>query len=151
MEYVVLIHSWLRWVVLLLALFVIGKAIMGWLGKHPYKRLDNSLGASFIGSLHLQLVLGLVLYFLGAKGLALITENGMAAVMKDATLRFWAVEHITTMILAVVLAMVGRSRSRKAKTDWRKHQQAAIFYALALVLILARVPWGQVPLFKSMP
>ncbi|MDP5170178.1 MAG: hypothetical protein NWR72_08025 [Bacteroidia bacterium] len=150
MEILQYAHSYLRWVVLALALVVIAKALIGWLGRKPYEKLDNTLGASFLGSIHLQLVLGLILYFIGDKGLALITANGMGAVMKDATLRFWAVEHITTMIIAVVVATVGRSMIKRAGEPGRKHRLAAIYFIIATVLILSRVPWSQVPLFKGM-
>lgn len=149
MEILQYVHSYLRWVVLIVALAVIAKSLIGWLSSKPYEKLDNTLASSFLGALHLQLILGLLLYFIGDKGLSLITENGMGAVMKDADLRFWAVEHITTMIIAVVIATVGRSKSKRATEPSRKHKQAAIFFIIATVLILSRVPWSQVPLFKG--
>lgn len=150
MEILQYLHSYLRWVVLALALVVIVKSLMGWLSSKPYEKLDNTLSASFLGTLHLQLILGLLLYFIGDKGLSLITNNGMGEVMKDADLRFWAVEHITTMIIAVVIATIGRSRSKRAAEAVGKHRQVVIFYGIALILILSRVPWTQVPLFKGL-
>lgn len=149
MEILQYVHSYLRWVVLIVALAVIAKSLIGWLSNKPYEKLDNTLASSFLGTLHLQLILGLLLYFIGDKGLSLITENGMGAVMKDADMRFWAVEHITTMIIAVVIATIGRSKSKRATEPSRKHKQAAIFFIIATVLILSRVPWAQVPLFKG--
>ncbi len=149
MEILQYVHSYLRWVVLIVALAVIAKSLIGWLSSKPYEKLDNTLASSFLGTLHLQLILGLLLYFIGDKGLSLITENGMGAVMKDADLRFWAVAHITTMIIAVVIATIGRSKSKRATEPSRKHKQAAIFFIIATVLILSRVPWSQVPLFKG--
>lgn len=150
MEILQYLHSYLRWVVLIVALAVIAKSLIGWLSNKSYEKLDNTLASSFLGTLHLQLILGLLLYFIGDKGLSLITENGMGAVMKDADMRFWAVEHITTMIIAVVIATIGRSKSKKATEPSRKHKQAAIFFIIATVLILSRVPWSQVPLFKGL-
>ncbi len=151
MEILVYIHSYLRWVVLALGLIVIAKAVMGLNGDRAFDKSDNSMGAAFLGSVHLQLILGLILYFAGDKGLALIqnADGGMGEVMKNALLRFWAVEHVTTMIIAAIVVTVGRSRSKKAATDKGKHQQAAIFFGIAMLLILIRVPWNQVPLFKG--
>lgn len=149
MDILIYLHSYLRWVVLALALVVIVKSVIGWLGDRPYEKLDNALSGSFMGTLHLQLLLGLILYFAGSKGLAYITANGMGEVMGDSLQRFWAVEHITTMVIAIVIAQVGRTRSKRATEPVRKHKQAAIFYLIALVLILARVPWSQVPLFRG--
>lgn len=150
MEILQYLHSYLRWVVLALALIVIAKSLMGWLGNKSYEKLDNTLSASFLGSLHLQLILGLILYVIGDKGLSLITNNGMAEVMKDADLRFWAVEHMTTMIIAIVVATIGRSKSKRVSEAVAKHKQVVIFYGIALLLILSRIPWTQVPLLKGL-
>jgi hypothetical protein len=140
----VLVHSWTRWLVLILAVLAIFKALAGWLGQKPFEKQDNILGASFVGSMHLQLLLGLLLYFVfSPMGLKAIQTSGMGAVMKNADARYWAVEHITVMILAVVLAQVGRSLSKKAPTDLQKHKKAAIFFGIALLLVLSRIPWNR--------
>lgn len=145
------IHSWTRWLVLILALVVIFKAVSGWLGKKPFEKQDNILGASFVGSMHLQLLLGLLLYFVfSPMGLNAINELGMKAVMKNAEMRYWAVEHISIMILAVVLAQVGRSLSKKASDSVAKHKKSAIFYSVALVLVLSRIPWDSLRLFRGL-
>lgn len=145
------VHSWTRWLVLLLALVVIFKAISGWLGKKSFTKQDNILGASFVGSMHLQLLLGLLLYFVfSPMGLNAISTMGMGAVMKNADMRYWAVEHFSVMILAVILAQVGRTLSKKTATDWQKHKKSAIFYGLALVLVLSRIPWDSTRLFRGL-
>jgi hypothetical protein len=139
-----LVHSWTRWLVLILAVLAIFKALAGWLGQKPFEKQDNIFGASFVGSMHLQLLLGLLLYFVfSPMGLKAIQTLGMGAVMKNADARYWAVEHITVMILAVVLAQVGRSLSKKAPTDLQKHKKAAIFFGIALLLVLSRIPWNR--------
>ncbi|GAB4487855.1 MAG: cytochrome B [Raineya sp.] len=145
------VHSWTRWLVLILALVVIFRAVSGWLGKKPFEKQDNILGASFVGSMHLQLLLGLLLYFFfSPMGLNAISTMGMGAVMKNAEMRYWAVEHISVMILAVILAQVGRSLSKKASTNLGKHKKSAIFYGLALVLVLSRIPWDSLRLFRGL-
>lgn len=138
-----LIHSWLRWVVLLFAIIVIFRSLQGWLGNQAFTSGDNRNATLFIAFMHLQLVIGLVLYFfLSPVGFSAF-DAGMGAVMKNKGLRYWAVEHITTMILAVVLAQVGRTRSKRAKSSKRKHQQLAIFTIIAMVLVLSRIPWNE--------
>lgn len=145
------VHSWTRWLVLLLALIAIFKALSGWIGRKPFDKQDNILGASFVGSMHLQLLLGLILYFvLSPMGLNAINSMGMGAVMKNAEARYWAVEHFSVMILAVILAQVGRSLSKKATTDLQKHKKSAIFYSVALVLVLSRIPWDSLRLFRGL-
>ncbi|MDX1903966.1 MAG: hypothetical protein SFU27_07395 [Thermonemataceae bacterium] len=139
-----LIHSWARWLVLILGVVVILKSLFAWLGQKKYEKLDNILGASFVGFMHLQLLLGLLLYFvLSPVGLQAIQNSGMKAVMKDSNLRFWAVEHITVMILAVVLAQVGRSLAKKASVDVAKHKKSFMFFTITLVLVLSRIPWDR--------
>lgn len=143
-NFTLFLHSWLRWLVLILAVIAIFKAMTGWLGKQPFSKQDNILGASFVGSMHLQLLLGLILYFfLSPMGLNAIQTVGMKEVMKSPLYRYWAVEHLTTMLLAVILAQVGRIQSKKASTDLLKHKKALIFYTIALVLVLSRVPWDR--------
>ncbi|AYA35863.1 hypothetical protein D3Y59_01645 [Hymenobacter oligotrophus] len=141
---VLLLHSWSRWLVLIFGLIALFRALSGWLGRKPYTGADNGMGAAFIGSMHLQLLLGLILYFalspFGVKGME--AAGGMGAVMKDPAARFWGVEHITTMILAVVFAQIGRSLSKKPADDVTKHRRAAIYFGIALLLVLLMIPWG---------
>ena len=136
------LHSVLRWLVLLAGIFLVIKSIIGMTGNSTYGKLDNIVSASFVGTLHLQLLIGLVLYFF----LSPITESALAnfgAAMKNAELRFWAVEHITLMILGIVIAQIGRTKSKKQSEDKKKFKLQAIFYGIAMVLILAGIPWDR--------
>ncbi len=137
------IHSWLRWVVLVLAIVVIVRSFMGWFGSKSYTASDNRLAVFFIASMHLQLVLGLILYFIYSPVGLSAFDAGMGAVMKNSALRFWAVEHLVTMILAVVLAQVGRTRAKKAVAALKKHRNMAIFTTISILLVLSRIPWDQ--------
>jgi hypothetical protein len=137
------IHSWVRWIVLLVSILVIIRSFRGWLGNKTFTIGDSQASLFYILSMHLQLTLGLILYFVSPLAYQAIQNNGMGAVMKDATLRPWAVEHLTMMILAVVLAQIGRSRSKKAANSSKKHQNLAIFATLAFILILAGIPWSR--------
>jgi hypothetical protein len=122
-------HSGLRWLVLLFLVLATIKALAGWFGKKPYGKSDNLIAILLLSFTHTQAIIGLVLYFL----------NGWVSAlgnMKDAGLRFWSLEHSIVMILAVVFITVGRVKSKKAVTDELKHKKGAIFYLLALLLIL---------------
>ncbi|MCA9933150.1 MAG: hypothetical protein KC415_04470 [Anaerolineales bacterium] len=141
-------HNIVRWVILIGGLLAAGKAMMGWLGKKEWSDLDNQLGLIFTISLDVQLLLGLLLYFV----LSPITTKALSdfgGAMADGGVRFWAVEHIGTMIVAVALAHIGRSRAKKAVDALSKHKAAAIFFALAMIAILAAIPWSR-PLFPAM-
>ena len=141
-EIFLFLHSWIRWIILILGLVVIIKAYAGWFGNKPFTKGDNGLSAAFIGTLHLNLLIGLVLYFF----LSPIVDsafNDFGAAMKVSELRFWAVEHILVNIIAVIVAQVGRTKSKKAIDAVRKHKLTAIFYTIAFILLLSRIPWGE--------
>ena len=136
------VHSWLRWIVLALAVFVIVRSLTGWLTNRPYLKTDNAIAASFIGTMHLQLIIGLILYiFLSPMTKSAFLDFGAA--MKNADLRYWAVEHIFVMIVAVVVAQIGRIRSKKASGNKKKHLLSFIFYFIALILMLSRIPFDE--------
>ncbi|MDH5608992.1 MAG: hypothetical protein OEY56_05895 [Cyclobacteriaceae bacterium] len=136
------IHSIVRWIALILLLVVFVKSITGLLAKNNYGKLDNILSASSLGFIHLQVLIGLVLYlFLSPSTDLAFQDFGKA--MKDSLLRFWAVEHLIMMLLAAVLIHVGRIKSKKAASDRSRFRQQAIFYGLGLLLILLGIPWNR--------
>ena len=139
-----LIHSWLRWVVLLAGLFAVVLAVTGIAQKRGWRPMDDRAGLIFTAALDLQMLLGLVLYFL----LSPLTRAAMGdfgAAMGDSLLRFWAVEHVFGMVVAIVLAHRGRSRVRAVPDPVKKHRVAAMFFVLALIAILASIPWPGMP------
>jgi hypothetical protein len=88
-------------------------------------------------SAHTTLVLGLYQYFFGPVGFYFIKTMGMAAAMKDKVARFWGVEHISTMLLAIVLITIGHVKYKKGGAP----KTTLILYIIALLLIFAAVPW----------
>jgi len=137
---VLIIHSLIRWLVLLAGIVTVVRAITGWRTGRPWTLADDRAGARFMMAFDLQMVLGLILYFF----LSPVTRAAMqdfGGAMANAGLRFWAVEHIFGMLVAMVLAHVGRARVRRLTNDSRKHKVAAIFFTLALLTILASIPW----------
>lgn len=141
-DIVLFLHSWIRWFILILGLVVLVKAYSGWFGNKPYLKGDHGMSAGFMGLLHLNLLLGLLLYFFLSPYVQ-SAFNNFGAAMKEAGLRYWAVEHILVMIIAVVVAQVGRIRAKRATTDLAKHKTIAIWYTIAIVLMLSRIPWGE--------
>jgi len=133
-------HSFLRWVVLILALVAVVTYFMGWLGKKNYTRRDDSIGLFFVASMHTQLLIGLLLYFVFSP-ITKVAMSDMGAAMKDPVLRYWSVEHITGMVVAVILAQMGRTMSKRSLSHENKFKRGAIFYLLSLLVILAMIPW----------
>ncbi len=134
------IHSLLRWVVLALAAVVIARAVSGMRSNRAFDATDNKIGAAFLGSVHLQVVLGLLLHLaLSPIVKAAMTLGGAA--MRDKLLRFWFVEHLSMGLIVAALVTVVRVRSKRAKTDYAKHKFVAVGTAAVLAVMLAMIPW----------
>ena len=135
-------HNILRWVVVLVGVLAIVRALIGLFGKRPFTSLDNRLSLIFTISMDVQVLLGLLLYGIFSP----LTTGAFAdfgAAMGESELRFWLVEHISVMLVALGLAHVGRSRAKKAATDQAKHKQIAIFFTLAFLAVLLATPWDR--------
>lgn len=139
MNYTLVIHSILRWAVLLLGLWAVLSSLGAVMSKRPYRSGDNKVGLFFMISCDIQLLLGLVLYFTGMWFDKV--KAGMGAVMKDPAERFFAVEHALMMIIAWLLVHIGRSSVKRAATDAQKHKRTLIYFGIALLIILAMIPW----------
>jgi hypothetical protein len=136
-----LLHSLLRYGLLIVLVLAIVKAYSGMKNKSGFADADNKLGLVLLIITHVQLLLGWALYFMGPVGIKNIQQLGMGEVMKNGYARFFAVEHISMMLLAIVLITIGRVRSKRAAADTDKHKLAFRFYLIALILLLAGIPW----------
>ncbi|MGI8890306.1 MAG: hypothetical protein ACR2G0_05920 [Chthoniobacterales bacterium] len=144
--YLLTIHSWLRWIVLLAAVVAILVAFSGWSGNRPASATLRRWGGIFVGFMDLQLILGLLLYF-GASPVTRAALENFGAAMKVKESRFFAVEHPTFMILALVAAHIGSVMARKGSTNAKQNRGPAIAYTISLLLVLGGMPWWR-PLFR---
>jgi hypothetical protein len=141
---VLVIHSYVRWIVLVAAVLAVLRGVAGWHGRGLFTPADERAGKLFTGLLDLQLLLGLALYF----ALSPITKGtmlDMGGAMRDSVLRFWAVEHIFGMAVAMTLAHIARAKIRRLNDSTTRHKKAAIYYGLALLVILLTIPWPFMP------
>lgn len=139
MTYLLSIHNIVRWLILIFGLLAVIKAIGGITGKKSYTGGDNKTGLFFMIGFDIQLLLGLVLYF--GRGWFDIVKAGMADMMKVPANRFFGMEHALMMIIAWILVHMGRSMIKRGATDAQKHKRSLIFYGIALLLVLAAMPW----------
>ncbi len=139
MNYTLIIHNILRWAVLLFGIWAILNAVTGILKKRVYTSSDNKINLFFMISCDIQLLLGLILYFNGIWFSNL--KNNASVVMKDTVLRYFSVEHALMMIIAWVLVHAGRTMVKKGTTDAQKHKRSLIFFGIAILIILAMIPW----------
>lgn len=137
------LHNVLRWLILIAALVVLLKYFIGWFSQKKWQKSDHILGVIFTALIDLQFLTGIVLYFF----ISPITKTAFqdfGAAMKNADLRFYAVEHALMMLIAAALIHIGWSRSKKAVTDKSKFSQALLFFGIAYVIIIALIPWSRV-------
>ena len=132
-------HSVGRWIVLLLLLFAIINSLLA--GNRPYIKSDNKLGLVLTIFADLMLLVGIYLWFAGSRGYNLIQQYGMSAVMKNPDQRFFAIEHWAGMLIAIILMHIGKAQGKRPISDKSKHRRTMIFYLVALLIILASVPW----------
>lgn len=136
------LHSFLRWVILLLLVMAILKSIAGISGKKAFTPGDKKTGLFLMISCDIMLLIGLYLWAVGDNwGLVHIKAEGMGGVMKNPTMRFFAVEHFISMIIAIALVHVGKSFAKKNIADEVKHKRSLLFFGLALLVILISIPW----------
>jgi uncharacterized membrane protein len=131
-------HSLMRWAVLLFGLYAITKSVRGLMKNQEYTSNHNMAATLFVASVHLQALLGLLLYV--ARGWVDNFSN-MGDTMKNSAARYWTVEHSVVMLLAIILVQVGRSKSKKATEARRKHKTSLIYFLIGFILILAMIPW----------
>lgn len=126
-------HSGLRYVVLLLLVIVVAKSLVGLLSNKPFEKADEKLTLWLMIVTHIQLLVGLVLYFVSP-----LVKFG-ADTMKDSLIRYWTVEHSFIMLIAVVLITLARTSTKKLSDDKAKHKRVFIMSATALVLIVLAI------------
>jgi len=128
-------HSGLRWIVLILLLAAIFNAAKS-LSSGKYEKKDKMLNLFAMISLHTQLLIGLVLYFISDR---VHFDKGW---MSDRGSRFYGMEHILIMVIAIAIITIGRSKAEKKLIGSRdKHRRILINYTVGLILILASIPW----------
>lgn len=126
-------HSLLRYFILIALVVVIVKGVIGLINKQPYGKWDNKLGLYLFIFTHMQLLVGLILYFVSP-----FVKFG-SETMSDKVTRYWTVEHVLSMLVAVVLITLARTTSKKMANDADKHKRMVIFNFAALVVILAMI------------
>jgi cytochrome bd-type quinol oxidase subunit 2 len=140
-EFFKYLHSGFRFVVLLLILLAIVQSLAGWLGKKTYTNGNRKINLFAMISAHTQLLIGLAVYFISP-----FVQFG-SNTMKEATTRYWTVEHISMMIFAIILITIGHSKSKKAVLPEAKHRAIAIFYGLAVLVIVVAIIQSKRPFF----
>lgn len=132
------LHSGLAYLVLLALLISAVVFLIKRGSASSFSAGDKRLALIALILTHLQLVIGLVLYFIGPKGYAFFEADN---VMQNETMRLYAVEHISVNIIGIILVTIGYSRAKRSTKVRKKFGSLGWFYLIGLVLILSRIPW----------
>lgn len=127
-------HSGLRWVALILLIAAIFNALSS-KGKGKYAKKDKMLNLFAMITLHIQLLIGLVLYFISPK------VQFIEGWMKIKQLRFYGMEHLLIMVIAIAVVTIGRKKAENASNIAVKHGTIVKWFTIGLILILAGIPW----------
>lgn len=142
----VALHSWMRWLVLISLLFALYRAYRGWFGSKPFTRSDNTIRHTTATILHIQFLLGLWLYFISP--LVQTFLHNFKDAMHDRQARFFGLEHITVMLLAIIVITIGSAKAKRKRSDKQKFRTMAIWFTIGLLLILSSIPWPFSPLIS---
>ena len=135
------LHSWNRWIILLSGILILAAATYGLYSKSEYKPFQRKSSLIFLSSLHLQLLIGLLLYFV-LSPITIQALGNFSAAMKDSVLRFWAVEHAFVNIIAIGIAQTGSILVKRSSDSAEKHRRTLIWTGIAFLLLIAMIPMG---------
>ncbi|TPN87656.1 hypothetical protein [Aquimarina algicola] len=138
-----IVHSYWAYLVLLIVTLATINALAGFFGKREYAPKDFRVSLFALIVSHIQLLIGLAIFFLSPLVVWFSGTYKVGEIMKDATLRLYNVEHPTVMILTIVFITIGYSKHKKKLTSTPKFKILAIFYTIAWILMLSRIPWAQ--------
>ncbi len=137
------LHSGLAYLLLAVLIFSIIYNLVGYFKKKPFTESNRKVALLGLISAHLQLLIGLVLYFVSPRGLS----NFSGAAMKDSVSRLYMLEHPLTMLIGIILITMGYSKAKKLKDSHERYRKVLVFFILGLILILIRIPWQSWPRF----
>ena len=134
-EFIQKAHSGWAYLVIAFLLIAVINAFIGLSSKKEFTATDRKLALFALIFTHIQLLIGLILYFVSPLGKAVLGQ------MKDPALRLTSLEHPLINIIAIILITIGWSKHKKLMDSSAKFKTFAIFYSIGLVLILSRIPW----------
>jgi len=142
MEIILQLHSYWAYITLAILVATVLSSLLNFYSKNIFYKKDLRLALFTLIVVHIQLLLGIAWYFM-SPAYKHLKEIGMGAAMKDSLTRLLTVEHPLMMIIAIVLITIGFSKHKKKENDTSKFKTISIYYGIALLFILSRIPWGQ--------
>ena len=139
-EFILKFHSGFAYLALLLIVVAVVNSLIGLFSKKDFKLRDRKIALFGLIGVHIQLLVGFILYFISPNGLNMIKAVGMGGLTTES--RLLALEHPLINIIAIALITIGWSKHKKLLISQSKFKIISIFYGLGLLLILSRIPWN---------
>lgn len=133
------LHSIVRWLLVAALLYCLVSSVHGLFAKSRYSKVDNIVRSITAGTSHLQLIIGLLLYF--QSPVTTYFRNHTAEAIGYVDIAFFGLFHISFMVIAVLLLTIGASRAKRVKTDQEKHEQILLWFGIAALFMLLAIPW----------
>lgn len=143
---ILLLHSWFRWLVLISLVFAIYRGYRGWKLNKSFSKFDDRVRQITAIIAQLQLKLGIVLYTVSPTVRYFLSYFKTAVHQRE--IRFFGMEHVTMMLIAVVVITIGSIRTLKQPTGQQQYKTMAVWYTIALVIIFTSIPWQFSPLIS---
>ncbi len=137
---VLFLHSWGRWLVVISGIVVVALAIAGLVGRRPWGTTEARTNLVYVIAVDVTVTLGLILYFF-LSPIAQAALGDFGAAMRSSELRFWGLEHMAGMIVALVLAHAASVIVRRGATDMARYRRQLIWFGLSLLVVLLSIPW----------
>ena len=144
--FILALHSLIRWFVLASLLFALYRAYAGWLGNKVYSKFDDRVRVITATIAHIQLTVGLWLYFISPIANYFISHFKEA--VHERQIRFFGMEHVTMMLIGITLITIASAKAKRKTTDQDKFKTMAIWLTIALLVILSSIPWSFSPLIS---
>ena len=136
-----MIHSYWAYIVLIVLIAAVINAFIGLNSKKEFTAKDLRISLFALIASHIQLIIGFIAFFTSTF-YDTMKNVGMGEVMKNSELRKALVEHPVMIIIAITLITMGFSKHKKKETDQSKFKTIALFYGIALLIILGMIPWS---------
>lgn len=144
--FILALHSLIRWFVLASLFFALYRAYAGWLGNKAYSKFDDRVRVITATIAHIQLTIGLWLYFISPIANYFISHFKEA--VHNRQIRFFGMEHITMMLIGITLITIASAKAKRKATGEEKFKTMAIWLTIALLVILSSIPWSFSPLIS---
>ncbi|RZA02618.1 MAG: hypothetical protein EOP47_06165 [Sphingobacteriaceae bacterium] len=140
------LHSLTRWLVLVSLLYAIINSYRGWLANKPWLKSDDIIRHTTATIAHIQLLLGIGLYFVSP--IVNYFLHNFSTAVHERVIRFFGMEHITMMLVGITVITIGSIKAKRQTTDREKFKTMAIWFTIALLIILSSIPWSFSPLIS---